>query len=240
MKAVGIDLGTTNSLVAVVENGRPRVIETSEGHATVPSAVRYEPSGDLSIGRSARDEAANFPETTVLSVKRLIGRTCEEAQALGLGDDRLTQDGSTLRINVGHLAPTPVEVSAQILKHLKSQAAADLGTEVKSAVITVPAYFDDTQRQATRQAGLLAGLDVLRLVNEPTAAALAYGLEKKREGRFAVFDLGGGTFDISILNLIEQVHVLECLLHLIAVWDDCNSTFQQELQSAILVINLIV
>jgi molecular chaperone HscA len=205
MKAVGIDLGTTNSLVAIVEGGKPRVIHGSNGRPTVPSVVRYEENGQVTVGQTARDEAAEHPQTTVSSVKRLIGRTKSETESLGWVDERLFQDGPNLRLRIGDLTPTAVEVSAEILKHLKKQASEALGGEVTRAVITVPAYFDDTQRQATRQAGLLAGLEVLRLVNEPTAAALAYGLDKGREGRFAIFDLGGGTFDISILHLIDGV-----------------------------------
>ncbi|MGC6418074.1 MAG: Fe-S protein assembly chaperone HscA [Bradymonadia bacterium] len=205
MKAVGIDLGTTNSLVACVENGRSRVLPVDGDHTTLPSAVRYRSEGQVVVGRAARAAAASAADETILSAKRLIGRTAEEAQAVGFTDSRLQQDGAVVRIALKECAPTPVEVSAEILKALKAEASKALGGEVTQAVVTVPAYFDDTQRQATRQAGRLAGLDVLRLLNEPTAAALAYGLDKQREGRFAVFDLGGGTFDISILHLIDGV-----------------------------------
>ena len=147
----------------------------------MPSVVCYNTDGTVVVGRKARDEASEKPDVTVSSAKRLIGRTVAEAQSMGLGDERLTQDESILKIQLGARLTTPVEVSSDILKHLKQQASMTLGGEVTRAVITVPAYFDDTQRQATRQAGTLAGLDILRLVNEPTAAALAYGLEKKRE-----------------------------------------------------------
>ena len=205
MKAVGIDLGTTNSLVAFVENGRSRVLPVDGGHMTLPSAVRYRSEGQVFVGRAARAAAASAANETILSAKRLIGRTAAEAQAVGFTDARLQQDGAVLRIALKDCAPTPIEVSAEILKTLKVAASEALGGDVTQAVVTVPAYFDDTQRQATRQAGRLAGLDVLRLLNEPTAAALAYGLDKQREGRFAVFDLGGGTFDISILHLIDGV-----------------------------------
>jgi molecular chaperone HscA len=206
MKAIGIDLGTTNSLVAVVENGRARTLMDDAGDSILPSAVRYEAGGEIVVGKEAREHAALYPERTMLSVKRLIGRTKAEAETSGLHDYTLEQDGSALRITVGNDSKvTPIEVSAEILKTLKARASAQLGGEVSKAVITVPAYFDDTQRQATRNAGRLAGLEVMRLVNEPTAAALAYGLDKQRQGRFAVFDLGGGTFDISILDLVEGV-----------------------------------
>ncbi|MEE2756773.1 MAG: Fe-S protein assembly chaperone HscA [Myxococcota bacterium] len=205
MKAVGIDLGTTNSLVAFVHGGQAQIIDVDGGKATLPSAVQYRGESETLVGRAARDSAADASHQTILSVKRLLGRTAEEAQKLGFGDSRIKQDGSLLRLDLGHQQPTPVEVSAEILRELKRYAAEALGGEVSQAVITVPAYFDDTQRQATRQAGRLAGLDVLRLVNEPTAAALAYGLDKRAEGRFAIFDLGGGTFDISILHLVDGV-----------------------------------
>ena len=205
MKAVGIDLGTTNSLVAFVQNGHAQIIDVDGGNSTLPSAVQYRDEGDVLVGRAARGAAADAVSRTILSVKRLLGRTAEEAQKLGFGDARIKQDGALLRIDLGQQQPTPVEVSAEILKELKRYASDALGGEISKAVITVPAYFDDTQRQATRQAGRLAGLEVLRLVNEPTAAALAYGLDKKTEGRFAIFDLGGGTFDISILHLVDGV-----------------------------------
>ena len=205
MKAIGIDLGTTNSLVAVVEGGRARALLDEAGDAILPSAVHYHSSGDIVVGKTARENATQYPEETLLSVKRLIGRTKAEAEGSGLHNYVLEQDGSALRIVVGDRRVTPIEVSAEILKSLKSRANDQLGGEISKAVITVPAYFDDAQRQATRNAGRLAGLEVLRLVNEPTAAALAYGLDKQRQGRFAVFDLGGGTFDISILDLVEGV-----------------------------------
>ena len=205
MKAIGIDLGTTNSLVAVVEGGRPRALPDAEGRVLLPSAVAYADDGSIEVGHAARDLAAERPRDTLLSVKRLMGRTRAEAEAEGLSTYALVQDGPVLRIEAGGKQHSPVEVSAEILRALRERAQAALGANVTRAVITVPAYFDDTQRQATRQAGLLAGLDVMRLLNEPTAAALAYGLDKRREGHFAVFDLGGGTFDISVLHLVDGV-----------------------------------
>ena len=205
MKAVGIDLGTTNSLVAVVDQGNARVLRDEDGEGIVPSVVRYDAGGHVVVGHQARNAAHEYPERTIVSAKRLIGRTKSEAESLELGEKRLIQDGPILRIQAGDATPTPIEVSAEILKVLKKQASRAMGGDVTRAVITVPAYFDDTQRQATRQAGRLAGLEVMRLLNEPTAAALAYGLDTRKEGRFAIFDLGGGTFDISILHLVDGV-----------------------------------
>lgn len=205
MKAVGIDLGTTNSLVAVVQDGQARVLADAEGRCLLPSAVRYDDGGHVVVGWPARERASQHPLNTLLSVKRLMGRTKEEAESLGLHDYVFVQDGAVLRIDAGGHVTTPVETSAEILKVLKERAEIALGGPVERAVITVPAYFDDTQRQATRQAGRMAGLEVMRLLNEPTAAALAYGLDKQKEGRFAIFDLGGGTFDISILHLVDGV-----------------------------------
>ena len=205
MKAIGIDLGTTYSLVAVVVDGRARALADDSGQTRLPSVVSYSPCGARVVGREARDAAASRPLDTVVSVKRLMGRDRAEAIALGVEPDRVRQEGAVLRIEAGGTTHSPVEVSAEILRTLRDRARAQLGADVKRAVITVPAYFDDTQRQATKQAGMLAGLEVMRLLNEPTAAALAYGLDKQREGHFAVFDLGGGTFDISVLHLVEGV-----------------------------------
>ncbi|MCA9539544.1 MAG: Fe-S protein assembly chaperone HscA [Myxococcales bacterium] len=205
MKAIGIDLGTTNSLVAVVHNGEARALPDAEGRAILPSAVAFGPDNTLTVGHEARAQAHERPGDTVVSVKRLMGRTADEAKAGGLTTLPLLQDGAVLRVGVGGGWHTPVEISARILEALLARARGALGEGVLKAVITVPAYFDDAQRNATRQAGALAGLDVMRLLNEPTAAALAYGLEKRQEGRFAIFDLGGGTFDISILHLVDGV-----------------------------------
>ncbi len=208
MKAIGIDLGTTNSLVAVVVDGSARALPDDEGRVILPSAVAYADDGSVEVGYTARARAAERPRDTLLSVKRLMGRTKAEADAEGLSTYTLIQDGPVVRIAAGGGEHTPIEVSAEILRALAARARTAMGGaegEPLRAVITVPAYFDDTQRQATRQAGVLAGLDVMRLLNEPTAAALAYGLDKQKEGRFAVFDLGGGTFDISVLHLIDGV-----------------------------------
>jgi molecular chaperone HscA len=205
-RAVGIDLGTTNSLVAVVQAGQPTCLRDRHG-SLLPSVVHYAADGSVLVGQGARELAARSPQDTIASVKRFMGRGPRDAEATR----RLTpyqfasggEGESVVRFSVlgGQRAVTPVEVSAEILRVLKARAEAALGGELDGAVITVPAYFDDGQRQATRDAGRLAGLEVMRLLNEPTAAALAYGLDKQAEGTFAVFDLGGGTFDISILKL---------------------------------------
>jgi molecular chaperone HscA len=207
-RAVGIDLGTTNSLVATVQAGQPVCLRGEDGASLVPSVVHYAADGAVVVGREAKDALApRFPRDTIASVKRFMGRGPRDAEATR----RLTpydfaatapQD-NVVRFAVagGARAVTPMEVSAEILRVLRARAEDALGGPLDGAVITVPAYFDDAQRQATRDAGRLAGLEVLRLLNEPTAAALAYGLDKQAEGTFAVFDLGGGTFDVSILKL---------------------------------------
>lgn len=204
---VGIDLGTTNSLVAILEETGPRILSTAEGDdGLVPSAVRYAHSGPVIVGREARDRAVEFPRQTITSVKRLMGRSRDDVreEAASLPYEVVEGEGHTARVRLpwGRVV-SPQEVSAEILAHLKAVASQALGCEVTKAVVTVPAYFDDAQRQATRDAGRLAGLDVVRIVNEPTAAALAYGLGMgKRSARtLAVYDLGGGTFDVSILRL---------------------------------------
>ncbi len=205
MKAVGIDLGTTNSIVAVIENGSARAVESTSGTAILPSVVRYLENGETVVGAAAKDAAVSDPRNTLASIKRLLGRSKTEVLADGAVGYDLAQDDTVLRVETVAGAVTPLEVSAEILKHLKGMADTALGFSVHRAVITVPAYFDDAQRQATRQAARLAGLEVMRLINEPTAAALAYGLERQSHGSFAIFDLGGGTFDISILELVEGV-----------------------------------
>ncbi|GAC1346340.1 MAG: Fe-S protein assembly chaperone HscA [Myxococcales bacterium] len=220
--AVGIDLGTTNSLVAVVRaegetaSGRPRCLavdepaaEGTDGAKTtlLPSVVSYLPGGGAVVGRAARRRAAQAPRDTIASVKRFMGKGAADAETRRLSPYRFVDgEGDTVRFEVeGGRTVTPVEVSAEILRALKARAEQQLGQTVTSAVITVPAYFDDAQRQATKDAGRLAGLEVLRLLNEPTAAALAYGLDKRSQGTFAVYDLGGGTFDVSVLQLVEGV-----------------------------------
>jgi len=203
-RAIGIDLGTTNSLVAHVDaRNRPNVLPADEGRPILPSAVHYGADGAIEVGLGAKQRAPERPQDTILSVKRFMGRGPGDVRPEDRGIYRFEEGGAVVRLGVagGARAVTPIEVSAEILKVLKRRAAEALGGAPGGCVITVPAYFDDGQRQATKDAGRLAGLDVLRLLNEPTAAALAYGLDKRMEGTFAVFDLGGGTFDVSILKL---------------------------------------
>jgi molecular chaperone HscA len=209
--AVGIDLGTTNSLVAIVlGDGKPRALTVDEGSTLLPSVVHYGEGGgpgSVIVGRAARRLAADFPRDTIVSIKRFMGRSSADPETLRLSPYRFAEgDSGVVRFVVdGERVVNPVEVSAEILRALRNRAEERLGIKVQQAVITVPAYFDDAQRQATKEAGRLAGLEVLRLLNEPTAAALAYGLDKRSQGMFAVYDLGGGTFDISILQLQEGV-----------------------------------
>jgi molecular chaperone HscA len=207
--AVGIDLGTTNSLVAIVRDARPSCLPVSDaGELLLPSVVQYRTGEERPrVGREARDSAAAFPNDTLASVKRFMGKGADDAQTRKLHAHRFAASGDdrAVRFAAGGREVTAVEVSAEILRELKRRAEATLKKRVEKAVITVPAYFDDAQRQATKDAGRLAGLEVLRLLNEPTAAALAYGLDKGSQGTFAVYDLGGGTFDISILRLSNGV-----------------------------------
>jgi molecular chaperone HscA len=208
-KAVGIDLGTTNSIVAYVRDGAAVPLTTCDGGPLLPSVVHYAPGGGVMVGRAARARLRSEPERTIASVKRFMGRDAADPETQRLGAHRFAppqtaDEARSVRFDVGERSVTPVEVSAEILKSLK-QSALDQLRSVGGAVITVPAYFDDAQRQATKDAGRLAGLEVLRLLNEPTAAALAYGLEQKQDGLFAVYDLGGGTFDITILRLEDGI-----------------------------------
>jgi molecular chaperone HscA len=203
-RAIGIDLGTTNSLVAHVDGrNRPRVVPVDGGRPLLPSAVWFGPRGEIEVGAAARGEAPRRPVDTVLSVKRLMGRGPSDIAPGDRGVSTFDESGQVVRLVVagGTRRVSPVEVSAEILKVLRRRAAEALGGPPGGCVITVPAYFDDAQRQATRDAGRLAGLEVLRLLNEPTAAALAYGLDTQVTGTFAIYDLGGGTFDVSILRL---------------------------------------
>jgi molecular chaperone DnaK len=208
-RIIGIDLGTTNSLVAYMENDRPVVIPGEDGLNLVPSVVALDERDQIIVGNAARKYLIDTPERAVYSVKRLMGRGVEDIQdELKLFPFRLADDlapGEVLRIKLGNKTYTPPEISAFILRQLKRNAERYFGAPVTKAVITVPAYFNDAQRQATKDAGRIAGLEVLRLVNEPTAASLAYGLDKKDTATVAVYDLGGGTFDISILKLHEGI-----------------------------------
>jgi Fe-S protein assembly chaperone HscA len=206
-RVIGIDLGTTNSLVAYMDLTAPKVIPGADGDRLVPSVVTLTRYGDIVVGNPARAFLINEPDRTIYSVKRLMGRGVADVQdELKLFPFRIAPGSeSVIRIQLGEKTFTPPEISAYILRQLKQNAEAHLGELVTKAVITVPAYFNDAQRQATKDAGRIAGLDVLRLVNEPTAAALAYGLDKRKDGIVAVYDLGGGTFDISILKLQEGI-----------------------------------
>src|SRR5271155_2899829 len=208
-KVIGIDLGTTNSCVAVMEGSTPKVIENSEGARTTPSIVAFTDDGERLVGQPAKRQGVTNPERTFFAIKRLIGRTY---------DDPMTKKDMTLVpykiikapngdawVSAAGKQYSPSQISAFILQKMKETAEAYLGQPVTQAVITVPAYFNDAQRQATKDAGKIAGLEVLRIINEPTAAALAYGLDKKGAGTIAVYDLGGGTFDVSILEIGDGV-----------------------------------
>ncbi len=203
---VGIDLGTTYSLIAWIDQGRPQILHTADQKRLMPSVVSIV-GGQICVGEAAEAQEIMNPEHTVFSIKRLLGHGFEAAKSLLPHFLNVLEPGpdGMIRIRLGDQCYTPVEISAFILKELKKSAEKALGVPVQNAVITVPAYFNDTQRQATRLAGRLAGLQVLRILNEPTAAALAYGLHSKKEGRIAVYDFGGGTFDVSILKLHEGI-----------------------------------
>ena len=208
-KAIGIDLGTTNSCVAMMEGNKAKVIENAEGARTTPSMVAFTDSGEVLVGQTAKRQSITNPENTVFAIKRLIGRRY---------DDPITQKDKSMVpykivpgpngdawVEVKGKKYSPSQISGFILTKMKETAEAYLGGKVTQAVITVPAYFNDAQRQATKDAGRIAGLEVLRIINEPTAAALAYGLEKKGTGKIVVYDLGGGTFDVSILEVGDGV-----------------------------------
>ena len=203
--AVGIDLGTTNSLVAAVRNGIAVVLNDRDGHALLPSIVRYLRDGRVVVGREAEAELARDPRNTVVSVKRFMGRGLKDVAHVENSPYDFLDSPGMVQIRTVAGLKSPVEVSAEILKVLRARAEEALGGDLMGAIITVPAYFDDAQRQATKDAGKLAGLNVLRLLNEPTAAAIAYGLDNAAEGIYAIYDLGGGTFDISILKLSKGV-----------------------------------
>lgn len=205
-KIIGIDLGTTNSVVAVMEGGEPVVITNAEGARTTPSVVGFTKDGNRLVGQVAKRQSVTNPENTVYSIKRFMGRHYNEvSEEMKMVPYKVTASGNDVRITAGGKDWSPPEISAMILQKLKQAAEDHLGQKVLQAVITVPAYFNDSQRQATKDAGRIAGLDVLRIVNEPTAAALAYGLDKKKDETIAVFDFGGGTFDVSILEVGEGV-----------------------------------
>ncbi|MBI4869942.1 MAG: Hsp70 family protein, partial [Candidatus Riflebacteria bacterium] len=207
-KTIGIDLGTTNSCMAVMESGDAVVIINSEGGRTTPSVVAFTKDGERLVGQVAKRQAVTNPDNTVYSIKRFMGRRYDEVETeRGQVPYKVVRSpNNDARVEIQGKQYSPPEISAQILLKLKKDAEAYLGDKVDKAVITVPAYFNDSQRQATKDAGKIAGLEVLRIINEPTAAALAFGIDKKgKEQRIMVFDLGGGTFDVSILELSEGV-----------------------------------
>ncbi|MCX6780182.1 MAG: Hsp70 family protein, partial [Candidatus Magasanikbacteria bacterium] len=211
-KVLGIDLGTTNSCMSIIEGGQPKVLENKEGARTTPSIVAISKSGERLVGQLAKRQAVTNPENTLYSIKRLIGRNWndEEVQRdLKLMPYKIVKSGEGVKVQMQGKEYSPEEISAMILGKMKSDAEERLGEKITEAVITVPAYFDDSQRQATKDAGEIAGLKVLRIINEPTAAALAYGFDKKTEQKIVVYDLGGGTFDVSILEVApDNVQVL--------------------------------
>ncbi|HWX53181.1 MAG TPA: molecular chaperone DnaK [Verrucomicrobiae bacterium] len=205
-KIIGIDLGTTNSVVAVMEGGEPKVIENEEGGRTTPSVVAFTKAGERLVGQVAKRQAITNPENTIYSIKRFMGRRYDEVnEEMKMVPYKVARQGDNVSVMAQGKQYTPPEISAMILQKLKKAAENYLGQTVTEAVITVPAYFNDSQRQATKDAGKIAGLDVKRIVNEPTAAALAYGLDKKKDETIAVYDFGGGTFDVSILEVGEGV-----------------------------------
>src|SRR5258707_1400543 len=206
-KTIGIDLGTTNSCMAVLEGGEPTVIENAEGGRTTPSVVAFAQSGERLVGTVAKRQAVTNPQNTVFSIKRFMGRKeaeVKEEESI-VPYKVVSGPNGDARVDAGGKQYSPPEVSAMILGKLKADAEAYLGDTVEQAVITVPAYFNDSQRNATKDAGKIAGLEVLRIINEPTASSLAYGLDKKADESIAVYDLGGGTFDISILDVGDGV-----------------------------------
>jgi molecular chaperone DnaK len=210
-KVLGIDLGTTNSVVAIMEAGEPAVLENAEGSRLTPSVVAVNPkSGERMVGQIARRQAITNPENTIYSIKRFMGRKYDDQEvqkALKVVPYQVSKaPNGDVRVAMASKDYSPPEISAMILQKLKTDAEAKLGEKITQAVITVPAYFNDSQRQATKDAGRIAGLEVLRIINEPTAASLAYGLDKEgKDETIAVYDLGGGTFDISILSVGEGV-----------------------------------
>lgn len=208
-KIIGIDLGTTNSAMAVMQAGKPEIITNSEGNRTTPSVVAINKNNERLVGQVANRQRVINPKNTIFGVKRLIGRNFNDKEVqkdIELMPYDIVKSGSGVKVKMADKEYSPEEVSAMILSKLKADAEAFLGEPVSEAVITVPAYFDDSQRQATKDAGKIAGLEVKRIINEPTAAALAYGIDKKgKEEKVVVFDLGGGTFDVSILHLGDGV-----------------------------------
>jgi len=206
-KILGIDLGTTNSCMAVMERGETTVIPNAEGMRTTPSVVAFTKSGERLVGQTAKRQSVTNPKNTVFSIKRFMGRKYSEVKhEIELVPYEVDEaKNGDAHVKIGDKLYSPPEISAMILQKLRTDAEAYLGEKITQAVITVPAYFNDSQRQATKDAGRIAGLEVLRIINEPTAASLAYGLDKKKDEKIAVYDLGGGTFDISVLEIGDGV-----------------------------------
>ncbi len=208
-KILGIDLGTTNSAMAAVSGGEPKIIENAEGGRTTPSVVALSKTGERLVGQIARRQAVTNPKSTIYQIKRFIGHNYDEANVqkdkASVPFEMRKGGSGGIEVQMGDQWYRPEEISAMILQKLKADAEARLGETITEAVITVPAYFNDTQRQATKDAGKIAGLDVKRIINEPTAAALAYGFNKKKDEKIVVFDFGGGTFDISVLEVGDDV-----------------------------------
>ena len=203
-KILGIDLGTTNSAMAIIEGGLPKILENKEGNRTTPSMIAVSKTGERLVGQLAKRQAVTNPENTLFSIKRLIGRRYDDEEVqrdMKTMPYKIVKAGEGIKVKIGDKDYTPQEISAMVLQKLKADAEEKTGEKIEEAVITVPAYFDDSQRQATKDAGEIAGLKVKRIINEPTAAALAYGFDKKKDQQIAVYDLGGGTFDISILDI---------------------------------------
>src|SRR5687767_11733505 len=206
-KVIGIDLGTTNSCVAVMEGGEPKVIPNAEGFRTTPSVVAFTKSGERLVGLTAKRQAVTNPKNTVYSIKRFMGRRFDEVtnEIATVPYEVVRGENDLALVKIEGKTYSPPEISAMILQKMRQTAEDYLGEKVTEAVVTVPAYFNDSQRQATKDAGRIAGLDVKRILNEPTAAALAYGLDKKKDEKIAVYDLGGGTFDVSVLEIGDGV-----------------------------------
>src|SRR3990167_4449659 len=203
-KVLGIDLGTTNSCVAIIEGGQPKVLENKEGNRTTPSIVAMSKSKERLVGQLAKRQAVTNPANTLYPIKRLIGRRFKDKEVKQVTEHmpyKIVADGDRVKVKMGDKDYTPPEISAMVLQKLKADAEEKIGDKITQAVITVPAYFDDSQRQATKNAGEIAGLEVLRIINEPTAAAFAYGYDKAGDQKIVVYDLGGGTFDISVLDI---------------------------------------
>ena len=239
-KILGIDLGTTNSCMAVVEGGQPKVIENKEGSRTTPSMVAASKTGERLVGQLAKRQSVTNPENTLFSVKRLIGRRYSDAEVQRdqkLMPYKIVQAGEGVKVVMGGQQHSPQEISAMVLQKLKADAEARLGEKIEEAVITVPAYFDDAQRQATKDAGEIAGLKVRRILNEPTAAALAYGFDSKKDEKIVVYDLGGGTFDVSVLEIAYDAAASQNTVEVRATNGDthlCGDDFDQRIISWII------